>query len=72
MKRTDALSGKTIFHCKYVKDGIVYEQFYRAGDSANDVREGLELFEWSNSPDDGKWIISDTIESEDEEGENNE
>lgn len=52
---TQADKEHAMFRCKLVNDGVVVESFLRAGDSANDVQSGLDMFQWP----DGKWEIED-------------
>ena len=42
-----------MYQCTLIDSGIVIENFYREGDSAEDVREGLEMFQWPS----GEWEI---------------
>ena len=43
------------FECKLVSQGFIKELFYRGGDSARDVKEGLEMFHWG----DGDWFVTE-------------
>lgn len=44
-----------MYICKLINDdGIVDELFYRTGNSAQEVKEGLEMFQWP----DGEWVIN--------------
>jgi hypothetical protein len=44
-----------LYRCKLInKKGYVEENFLRDGESIEEVKEGLEIFEWP----DGKWDIS--------------
>jgi len=43
-----------MFKCTLVKNGIVQERFFREGESAKEVKDGLELFQWPK----GTWRIS--------------
>jgi len=42
------------FRCELINQGIVEERFVRSGDSAEAVREELELFQWPA----GEWRIT--------------
>lgn len=39
------------------RKGYVSQCFYREGESADEVLEGLKLFEWPNAPKGAKWRI---------------
>lgn len=44
-----------MFECKLISDeGYIAELFYRSGDNAKEVKEGLEMFQWKTK---GKWVI---------------
>ena len=42
-----------MYRCELIDDGIVVKRFFREGDSAADVLETLEGYEWP----DGEWIV---------------
>ena len=44
---------KTTYLCELVNDGIVQERFYRDGTSREEVKDGLEMFQWPE----GEWKI---------------
>ena len=50
-----------LFICELIDKGVVKERFLRHGESAKQVKEGLELFEWGP----GEWRIS--VPEDDEE-----
>ena len=42
-----------MYLCELVFDGVVIERFYRRGESAQAVREGLDMFRWTA----GEWKV---------------
>jgi len=49
-----------MYFCRFVIDGIVKESFYREGESAKEVKEGLELFYFGK----GEWKVEPVDEGE--------
>ena len=47
---------KMLYNCKLIKSDIIIENFFRQGESEEDVRTSLEYFRWP----DGEWRITDT------------
>ena len=51
----------TMYHCRLItKKGIVIENFYREGESIQQVKEGLEIFVW---PKGATWEIEECEEN---------
>ena len=48
------MTKKENYHCALVFKDYVVKSFYREGESAQDVLEGLELFQWPR----GVWHIT--------------
>ena len=47
----------TMFFCELINNGIIQARFYREGESAAAVQEGLEMFQWPK----GVWRITEEI-----------
>ena len=48
----------TMYLCELIDDdGVVHERFWREGEDADAVREGLEMFQWGYS-NNAKWDIT--------------
>lgn len=43
------------FFCKLINNGYVQESFFREGESKEEVKKGLENFQWPE----GEWIITE-------------
>jgi len=43
-----------IFQCKFVYKGVVKENFFREGEDAQSVKEGLQMFDFGK----GNWEVS--------------
>jgi hypothetical protein len=53
------------FYCKLINNGHVKEAFFREGESKEEVKKGLENFQWPE----GEWVIAEEDDEEDEEDE---
>jgi len=52
-----------LYESKLVHNGIVKELFYREGSDAEDVRHGLERFDFGK----GEWIVTPAGANDDDE-----
>lgn len=50
-----------MYKCELIEYGIVVERFFRKGESVQDVKDGLDMFQWP----DGEWVITESV-TEDE------
>jgi len=52
-----------LYEAKLVNKGVVKELFYREGRDAEDVRQGLELFDFGK----GEWVVTPAGANDDDE-----
>lgn len=45
-----------MYKCELIECGIVVERFFRKGESVQDVKDGLDMFQWP----DGEWVITES------------
>lgn len=46
-----------MYRCELIDDGVIVERFFRDGESAEDVRDTLEMFVWPR----GEWQIEEEV-----------
>lgn len=50
-----------LYLCELIEENVVKKRFYREGNSAHDVEEQLDFFEWPS----GEWRIVPAEQDED-------